>query len=168
MPPLPSTVDSELVVPATHVEQIQDYGLAMNMSGIVVDRAQEIYKEFVESGGTIQRMKVAELYIGARPLGQMKMMKEMALVTDVKQSDIRKGDIKIRSLAPSALVRDFNVHINAAGDADADTDADGEEMALLIPELENDPYVKAAVDRLCKRIRSAYLHSCQLWDAAKC
>ena len=58
LPPLPSTVDSELVVPATHVDQIQDYGLAMNMSGIVVDRAQEIYKEFVESGGNIQRTKV--------------------------------------------------------------------------------------------------------------
>ena len=54
----PSMVDSELVVSATHVEQIQDYGLAMNMSGIVVDRAQEIYKEFVESGGNIQRTKV--------------------------------------------------------------------------------------------------------------
>ena len=174
LPPLPSTVDSELVVPVNHVEQIQDYGLAMNMSGIVVDKMQEIHKEFMESGGTIQRTKVssylqvASLYIAARPLGQMKMMKDMALVTDVKQRDIRKGDIKIRSLAPSALVRDFNVHINAAGDADADTDADGEEMALLIPELENDPYVKAAVDRLCKLIRSAYLHSRQLWDAAKC
>ena len=147
------------VVPAGHIEQIQDYGLAMNMSGIVVDRAQEIYKEFVESGRTIQRTKVssylqvASLYIAARQLGQMKMMKEMALVTDVKQSDIRKGDIKIRSLAPSALVRDFNVHINAAGDADADTDADGEEMALLIPDLETGPYVKAAVDRLCNALK---------------
>ena len=66
-----------------------------------------------------------------------------------------ENEVKIRSLAPSALVRDFNVHVNAAGDADKA--ADGEEMALLIPELENDPYVKAAVDRLC--IRSAYLIS---------
>lgn len=144
-----------LVVPAGHVEQIQDYSLAMNMSGIVVDRAQEIYKEFVESGGSIQRKKVssylqvASLYIVARQLGQMKMMKEMAQVTDVKQSNIRKGDIKIRSLAPSALVRDFNVQIKAAGDADAD----GEEMVLLIPDLETDPYVKAAVDRLCNALK---------------
>lgn len=144
-----------LVVPVGHVEQIQDYSLAMNMSGIVVDRAQEIYKEFVESGGSIQRKKVssylqvASLYIVARQLGQMKMMKEMAQVTDVKQSNIRKGDIKIRSLAPSALVRDFNVQIKAAGDADAD----GEEMVLLIPDLETDPYVKAAVDRLCNALK---------------
>ena len=72
-------------------------------------------------------------------------------------NEYTENEVKIRSLAPSALVRDFNVHINAAGDANADTDADGEEMALLIPELENDPYVKAVVDRLC--IRSAYLIS---------
>lgn len=146
-----------LVVPAGHVEQIQDYSLAMNMSGIVVDRAQEIYKEFVESGGSIQRKKVssylqvASLYIVARQLGQMKMMKEMAQVTDVKQSNIRKGDIKIRSLAPSALVRDFNVQIKAAGDVDADADA--EKMALLIPDLETDPYVKAIVDHLCNALK---------------